>query len=222
MMLLARGLLCRNGNSLAGGDGVGRRCLDFAGESRADACVLGSGRHVILDIDRCEAGLGDAKRHRSAVVIASPDRERATGADLLQQAGADELIDNFSGGFAFDVRRQFNSTIVPLRSCGQNDELRIGKSCHRDPPLRWCGVVCRHHRSPTLAMQPAGPTPAARLVPGTVALPLLSRANASPFWIMLLLVWGRPEHGMIPAACGYESRRFGRCAPPAGKGPAPC
>ena len=69
---------------------------------------------------------------RSAIgplfVIASPDRERATGADLLQQAGADELIDDLSGGFAFKVRRQFNSAIIALRSRGQNDELRIGKS----------------------------------------------------------------------------------------------
>ena len=86
------------------------------------------------------------------VVIAAPDQERASGADLLQQAGADELIDNLSGGFAFDVCRQFNSAIIALRSRGQNDELRIGKSCHRDPPLRRCGVVCRHHHSPTLAM----------------------------------------------------------------------
>jgi hypothetical protein len=44
----------------------------------------------------------------------------------------------------------------------------------------------------------------ARLVPGTVALPLLSRANASPSWIMLLLVSGTPEHGMIPAVAGFE------------------
>ena len=46
-------------------------------------------------------------------------------------------------------------------------------------------------------MQPAGQDPEARLAPGTVTLPLCSRGNASPFWIMLLLVSGRPEHGMI-------------------------
>jgi hypothetical protein len=92
-----------------------------------DACLLGSGR-LILDIDCFEAVLGDAKRHRSAFVVASPDRERATGADLLQQAGADELIDNLSSGLAFNVCRQFNSAIIALRSRGQNDELRIGKS----------------------------------------------------------------------------------------------
>jgi hypothetical protein len=43
-----------------------------------------------------------------------PDLERTTGADLLQQAGADELFDSLSGGFAFDVRRQFNSAIIAL------------------------------------------------------------------------------------------------------------
>jgi hypothetical protein len=39
--------------------------------------------------------------------------------------------------------------------------------------------------------------PRARLAPGTITLPLCSRANASPFWIMLLLVLGRWDHGMI-------------------------
>ena len=85
-------------------------------------------RRLILDIDRFEAGLGDAERHRSAVVIASPDRERATGADLLQQASAHELIDDLACCSAFEVRREFNSAIIALRSRGQNDELRIGKS----------------------------------------------------------------------------------------------
>src|SRR6516225_1220685 len=59
---------------------------------------------------------------------------------------------------------------------------------------------CRHHRSPTSAMQPAGQHPEGASHPETVTLPLCSRTNASPFWIMLLLVWGRSEHGMIPAA----------------------
>jgi len=42
-----------------------------------------------------------------------------------------------------------------------------------------------------------GRDPEARVVPGTVTVALCSRTNASPFWIMLLLVWGRSEHGMI-------------------------
>jgi hypothetical protein len=48
-----------------------------------------------------------------------------------------------------------------------------------------------------LAMQPAGQDPEARLAPGTVTLPLCSRPDASPFWIMLLLVPGRTDHGII-------------------------
>ena len=44
----------------------------------------------------------------------------------------------------------------------------------------------------------------ARPVPGTVAVPLRSQTNASPFWIILLLVYARSEHGMITvAALGF-------------------
>jgi hypothetical protein len=39
-------------------------------------------------------------------------------------------------------------------------------------------------------MQPAGQDPEAHLAPGMVTVPLCSRPNASPFWIMLLLVSG--------------------------------
>ena len=46
-------------------------------------------------------------------------------------------------------------------------------------------------------MQPAGQDPEARLMPGTVTVPLCSQTNASPFWIMLLLVLGRLDNGMI-------------------------
>jgi hypothetical protein len=41
-------------------------------------------------------------------------------------------------------------------------------------------------------MQPAGQDPEARLVPGTVTVPLHSRTNANPFWI--IIVAGRSEH----------------------------
>jgi hypothetical protein len=115
-MLLTSGLLGRNRTSPAGNDDLGCRGFHFAGENRPDACLLESGYCLIFDIDRFEALLGDAKRHRSSFVIAAPDRERATGADLLQQAGADELIDNLSGRFALDIRRQFNAAIIALRS----------------------------------------------------------------------------------------------------------
>ena len=122
------------------------------------------------------------------VVIASPDRERATGRHLFQQAGADQFIDNLSGGFALNIRRQFNAAVFALRSRGQNDALGIGESCHRDPPFVGGSAMRRHRRSPTLAMQPAGQDPEARPAPGTVIVPLRLQRNASPFWIMLWLV----------------------------------
>jgi len=53
----------------------------------------------------------------------------------------------------------------------------------------------RHHLSPTVAMRLAGPDPDLLLAPGTVAVPLRSQPNASPFWIMLLLVSGRLDTG---------------------------
>jgi hypothetical protein len=52
--------------------------------------------------------------------------EQSGSPNLFQQAGADELIDNLSGGFALNIRRQFKGAIIALRSRGQNDELRMG------------------------------------------------------------------------------------------------
>jgi hypothetical protein len=67
------------------------------------------------------------------------------------------------------------------------------------------GGVAPHHQSPTSAMEPAGQDLGARKRSGLTTVPLQSRPNASPFWIMLLLVWGGSEHGVIPAvnAVGY-------------------
>jgi hypothetical protein len=62
--------------------------------------------------------------------------------------------------------------------------------------IRLRGVARRrHHLSPTVAMRLAGPDPDLLLAPGTVAVPLRSQPNASPFWIMLLLVSGRLDTG---------------------------
>jgi hypothetical protein len=41
-----------------------------------DACLPGSGHRLILDIDRFDAMLGDAKRYGAVFVIALPGRER--------------------------------------------------------------------------------------------------------------------------------------------------
>ena len=45
-------------------------------------------------------------------------------------------------------RRQVDSVIIAPRSRGQNDELGIGESCHRDPPLRWCGFIAATAAAP--------------------------------------------------------------------------
>lgn len=101
-----------------------------------------------LTPDRFEAPFGDAKRHRSSFRIASPGQERAIGADLFKQPSADELIHGLSNRFDRNVCRQVNPAIIATQSRGQNDELGIGESCHRDPPLRWCGVVRRTTTAP--------------------------------------------------------------------------
>src|SRR5262249_13814974 len=60
-------------------------------------------------------------------------------------------------------------------------------------------------------MRPAGQDSRGRIAPGTVTVPLCSRTNASPFWIMLLLSSTAFEHGMTDAdrtpgtAPDYES-----------------
>src|SRR5205823_6049792 len=61
------------------------------------------------------------------------------------------------------------------------------------------GGVAPHHRSPTSAMEPAGQDLGARMRSGLATLPLRSRPNASPFWIMLLLSSMAFRHGMIDA-----------------------
>src|SRR5262249_53349997 len=53
------------------------------------------------------------------------------------------------------------------------------------------GIVCRHHRSPALAMKPAGQDPRSATTLGTSAVPLCLARKASPFPIILLLGFHR-------------------------------
>ncbi|MGA8750260.1 MAG: hypothetical protein WB563_15830, partial [Pseudolabrys sp.] len=48
--------------------------------------------------------------------------------------------------------------------------------------------------SPTSAKKPAGQDPEAQSAPELDTVPLCLRENASPFWIILLLVESDPEH----------------------------
>src|SRR5262249_59838002 len=52
---------------------------------------------------------------------------------------------------------------------------------------------------PHLGHAAGGAESRGRGAPGTVTVPLCSRTNASPFWIMLLLSLGMLEHRMIDA-----------------------
>src|SRR5262245_3721499 len=61
------------------------------------------------------------------------------------------------------------------------------------------GGVAPHHQSPTSGMEPAGQDLGARMRSGLTTLPLQSRPNASPFWIILLLSSTVFGHGMIDA-----------------------
>ncbi len=120
----------------------GRLICNFA-SGKAAVVLLGRGHHLVRRLIAARPAC-DAKRNRSALVIASPDRQRATGPNLFQPTSADQFIHNLSGGLASNVRRQFNAAIVALRSHRQNDALAIGKSCHRD--LR--SLVQRHALPP--------------------------------------------------------------------------
>src|SRR5262245_35725056 len=128
MLRTSRPLGCSR-NPLAGGGRLGGRCfsLDPIG-SRTNACLQSSGSRIVLAPDRVEALLGDAKGHGPGFSVAPPAQQRATGADLFQQPGADELVDGLAKRFARYVCRQVNSAIVTPRSRGQNDVLRIGES----------------------------------------------------------------------------------------------
>src|SRR5262249_40367391 len=75
LMPRANGRLRCNGSPLARGDDFDCRCFDFGPVgSRANACRCRSAHRNILDPDRFEALLGDAKRHGSSFSIASQAR----------------------------------------------------------------------------------------------------------------------------------------------------
>jgi len=54
-----------------------------------------------------------------------------------------------------------------------------------------------HHRSPTSAKQPAGQDLRMPEAPRLQVLPLQTQRDASPFWIILLLVYARSKHEII-------------------------
>ncbi len=59
--------------------------------------------------------------------------------------------------------------------------------------------MCRHHQSPAARRRAAGQDPRAQPRSELRIVPLCLVRNASPFWIILLLVFRRADHRMIPA-----------------------
>ena len=102
-MPLANGLLCRNGDLLTGGCCCSRSRGFASGE--AAVVFLGRSYPFVRSIDGCEASACDAKGDGSAFVIASPDRQRATGPYLFQQAGADNLSTTFPAALSLNILR---------------------------------------------------------------------------------------------------------------------
>jgi hypothetical protein len=75
------------------------------------------GRRPVSFLSSWRGLLRDAKRHGSSFSIASPRQQRAIGADLFKQPGADEFIHGLSNRFARNVCRQpFDG---PLRARGR-------------------------------------------------------------------------------------------------------
>jgi hypothetical protein len=137
------------------------------------------GGRLVLGPDDLKAFFGNAQR-AGTVVIAAPHRERAARLDLHDEAFGEEPGDGLRGGAAGQIGRPFEGAVVALRCPRQQHHLGVGK---------FHGILhavddgkCRHHRSPTVAVTPAGQDSARAKRPGraaTVALHL--RGNASPF-----------------------------------------
>jgi hypothetical protein len=126
------------------------------------ACLRGRGHRLIRNV---EADLGDAKRAAamgSALPsfnppVAHPGRE-CRQIPAVWTLAASPLI--FVGSST--PRSSSREAADRMTSC-VSVSLDIGI-----PPWGWRGVVCRHHHSPALAMQPAGQDPEVLHGPGTV------------------------------------------------------
>jgi hypothetical protein len=90
--------------------------------------------------------------------------------------------------------------VLVLLSSARDVGLRFDFALVIGDLLRLCGDHRRHHRSPTSAKKPSGRIPKRRRRPELDTVPLCLREEASPFWIILLLVWGAPAYSRIKLA----------------------
>src|SRR5262245_15715248 len=197
----ANGRLRCNGSPLARGDDFDCRCFDFGPVgSRANACRCRSAHRNILDPDRFEALLGDAKRHGSSFSIASQARSEP----LARTSSSSRVRMSLSTAFR---------TASPVTFVGRSTPRSLRREAV-DRMTSWVSVrlaigflhcVRAASYAATTAAPPRpcsrrGKIPRARRarkpshyrsVP--VRMPVLS-------WIMLLLSLGVLEHGMIDAS----------------------
>src|SRR5262249_7854978 len=125
-----------------------RRGLLARSKSKADALVagrvgpsLGSAglpglrpRSALVDLDRVETALGDAQRQRPVLLVPPPDRKRAVGGHLFDQAFGQELAEDLVIGTAPQGRTKLDAAVLALRGRGSQHELGVGEF-HRDPPF---------------------------------------------------------------------------------------
>src|SRR6266540_2598067 len=169
-----------------------------------------------------QALVGDLKPDRSLLLITPPDREARGSQDLFQHLGAQQLVDDLLAA-VLQVVGYLQGTVIALTGAGQENELCIGE-LH--------GILLRL-RAPDGAVTAEAPRWRASQrgrIPershaassSRATLPLCSHRNASPFRIILLLIAGPADHGMIR---GHDkqnpvSRLGGRPARPPARLPA--
>jgi hypothetical protein len=73
---------------------------------------------ALIDLDGRKAALGGAQREWCVVLLTTPDRQRAGGADLLDQTFGQELVDELLGHSALQVRDKLDAAILALGGGG--------------------------------------------------------------------------------------------------------
>jgi hypothetical protein len=104
------------------------------------------------------------------------------------------LATTFAGATAGQIRRPFESTVVALRSGCQQPHLGVGQF-HGILHSVATAIGAATTEAPQWPGGRRGRIPEGLFAPGTVTVPLRSRRKASAFWIILLLVSGRTDHG---------------------------
>jgi hypothetical protein len=125
----------------------------------SDKGALALARAAVLD----DAHVGDINGafgtvRRGAILVAAPNRQGAARLDLLDKTLGQELGDDLASGSAGQIGWPLKGTIVTLRCRRQQHQLGIGQF-HGILHSVVDGECRRHHRSPAVAMQPAGQDP---------------------------------------------------------------